>query len=205
MLTCLIRTAIIYLLLILALRTTGKRQIGELEITELVSTFLISEIAAAPIGNQEIPLSFAIFPILAIISFEVILSFLTTRSPFFKKLFLGSPIILIRRGHLEQKALAHARMSVEELLGELRQNGVADIDDAVYAILENNGKLSVSEHGIAHALIIDGAVKNEALAGAGRDEAWLHTAVRESGYALRDIFLFTVDDDGKINLIPKEP
>ncbi len=204
MLTCLIRTVIIYLLLVLALRTTGKRQIGELEISELVSTFLISEIAAAPIGNQEIPLSFAVLPILTIISLEVIVSFLTTRSAFMKKIFLGSPIVLIRRGHLQQKALAHARMSVEELLGELRQNGVVDIDDAAYAILENNGKLSVSEHGIAHALVIDGAIKKEALEGAGRDEAWLYTAVRKSGYALQDIFLFTVDDDGKINLIPKE-
>ena len=113
MATCLIRVLIIYVLLVLAIRTTGKRQIGELEISELVSAFLISEIASAPIGNQEIPLSFAILPILTIISLEIIISFLNTRSAFMKKLFLGSPIILIKRGKLQQKELSKARMSIE--------------------------------------------------------------------------------------------
>lgn len=222
MLTCLIRTVFIYLLLILAIRTTGKRQIGELEISELVSTFLISEVAAAPIGNQEVPLSFAVFPILTIISLEIIISFLATRSAIMKKLFLGSPIILIRRGKLQQKELSKARMSVEELLSELRQNGVTAIEEAAYAILENNGKLSVTPHakykpvtiedmklpapekGIAHAVIIDGAVKKEALRGAGLNDAWLDKTMRESGCKLKEIFLLTVDDLGEITVIKKE-
>ena len=143
MATCIIRTVIIYILLVLAIRTTGKRQIGELEISELVSTFLISELASMPIGNQEIPLSFAIVPILIIISLEVIISFCSTRSSVMKRIFLGSPSILIQRGKVKQKELSKARMSMEELLSQLRQNGVTTVEDADYAILENNGKLSV--------------------------------------------------------------
>lgn len=222
MLTCLIRTVIIYLLLVLAIRTTGKRQIGELEISELVSTFLLSEIASAPIGNQEIPLSFAILPILTIISLEVIVSFLTTRSPLMKKIFLGSPIILIRRGKLQQKELSKARMSVEELLSELRQNGVASIEEVTYAILENNGKLSVTpqaqykpltpadlqipaeESGIAHAIVVDGVIKKEALDGMGQNEAWLDKLLRWNKCRLEEVFLLTVDDLGKTCIIKKE-
>lgn len=222
MLTCLIRTVIIYLLLVLAIRTTGKRQIGELEISELVSTFLLSEIASAPIGNQEIPLSFAVLPILTIISLEVIVSFLTTRSPLMKKIFLGSPIILIRRGKLQQKELSRARMSVEELLSELRQNGAASIEEVAYAILENNGKLSVTPHakykpmtpgdlhlpapesGIAHAIVVDGIIKKEALDGAGKNEDWLNKILRKNQYKLEEIFLLTVDDMGGTCIIKKE-
>ena len=222
MATCLIRTVIIYILLVLAIRVTGKRQIGELEISELVSTFLLSEIASAPIGNQEIPLSFAILPIFTIIALEVIVSFLSTRSALMKKVFLGSPIVLIRRGKLQQKELSKARMSVEELLSELRQNGVTSIAEADYAILENNGKLSVTprakdkpatvgdlrlqaqERGIAHAVIVDGIIKRDALAGAGYNDAWLHAAVQKSGLSLREIFLFTVDDLGETDVIRKE-
>ena len=222
MATCLIRTVLIYILLVLAIRTTGKRQIGELEISELVSTFLLSEIASAPIGNQEIPLSFAILPIFTIISLEVIVSFLSTRSTLMKKIFLGSPIILIRRGKLQQAELSKARMSVEELLSELRQNGVTAIEEANYAVLENNGKLSVTPHakskpatvgdlklpiqesGIAHAVIIDGAIKKEALQGAGLSEAWVDQAIRKSGYQLKEIFLLTVDDRGKTHVIRKD-
>lgn len=222
MLTCLIRTALIYLLLVLAIRTTGKRQIGELEISELVSTFLLSEIASAPIGNQEVPLSFAILPILTIISLEVIVSFLTTRSPLMKKVFLGSPIILIRRGKLQQKELSKARMSVEELLSELRQNGASTIEEVAYAILENNGKLSVTpramhkpmtpgdlrlpapERGIAHAIVVDGIIKKEALDGSGQNEAWLDEILRKSKCKLREVFLLTVDDLGRTCIIKKE-
>ena len=222
MATCLIRVLIIYVLLVLAIRTTGKRQIGELEISELVSAFLISEIASAPIGNQEIPLSFAILPILTIISLEIIISFLNTRSAFMKKLFLGSPIILIKRGKLQQKELSKARMSIEELLGELRQNSVSSIAEVYYAILENNGKLSVipksqnrsvetgdlnldvEECGIAHAVIIDGTVKKEALEGSGLDEKWLDKAIKKENCKKEDIFLMTVDDIGKTNIIKKE-
>ena len=222
MATCLIRVLIIYLLLILAIRTTGKRQIGELEISELVSAFLISEIASAPIGNQEIPLSYAILPILTIISLEIIISFLNTRSAFMKKLFLGSPIILIRQGKLQQTELSNARMSIEELLGELRQNNVASIDEVYYAILENNGKLSVipkaqnktvetkdlklnvEESGIAHAVIIDGTVKKEVLRSTGLDERWLDKVIKNEKCKKSDIFLMTVDDLGKTNIIIKE-
>ncbi len=222
MLTCLIRTVIIYLFLVLAIRTTGKRQIGELEISELVSTFLLSEIASAPIGNQEIPLSFAILPILTIISLEVIVSFLNTRSALMKKLFLGSPIILIRGGRLQQKELSKARMSVEELLSELRQNGVASIEEVAYAILENNGKLSVTPHakhkpltpedlhlgaeesGIAHAIVVDGVIKKEALDSVGQSKDWLNKILRRNNYKLEEIFLLTVDDLGKTCIIKKE-
>lgn len=220
--TCLIRTVIIYFLLILAIRATGKRQIGELEISELVSTFLISEIASLPIGNQEIPFSYAVLPILTIISLEITISFLTTRSAIMKKIFLGSPIILIKRGRLQQKELSKARMSVEELLSELRQNGTPSIGEVDYAILENNGKLSVTpraknkpvtvsdlklnipETGIAHAIIIDGTVKKEALQGSGLSEEWLKKAIKESKLSLDEIFLMTVDDLGKTNVIKKE-
>lgn len=222
MLTCLIRTAIIFLFLVLMLRITGKRQIGELEISELVSTFLISEIASAPIGNQEIPLSFAIVPILTIISLEIIISFLSTRSALLKKIFLGSPILLIRRGELQIQELSKARMSVEELLSELRQNGITDVEEAEYAILENDGTLSVTpkakykpltpndlqlkvtETGIAHALIVDGTVKKDALRDSGKTAEWLTALLKKRGIRKRDVFLLTVNDSGKVHILRKE-
>ena len=222
MATCIIRTVIIYILLVLAIRTTGKRQIGELEISELVTTFLISELASMPIGNQEIPLSFAVVPILIIISLEVVISFCSTRSNIMKRIFLGTPSILIERGKVRQDELSKARMSLEELMSQLRQNGVTAIENADYAILENNGKLSVipraaaqpvtvkdlnlqvGESGIAHAVIIDGVLKKEALRGAGKSEVWLKEEIRKSKLEQKEIFLLSVDDLGKVYIIKKE-
>ncbi len=222
MTTCIIRTSIIYILLVLAIRLTGKRQIGELEISELVSTILISEIAAAPVSNQDVPLSFAIAPILIIISLEVIISFLATRSNIMKKLFIGSPSILIKRGKVQPRELSKARMSLEELLCELRVSGISSIEDVDYAILESNGKMSVTpraharnvtpadigvrveEVGIAHAVVVDGTVKKEALSGSYKDEAWLEREIKKAKLRLEDIFLMTVDDTDHIYIIKRK-
>ncbi|MBQ4556774.1 MAG: DUF421 domain-containing protein [Clostridia bacterium] len=222
MTTSVIRTCIIYILLVLAIRLTGKRQIGELEISELVSTILISEIAAAPVSNQDVPLSFAIIPILLIISLEVIISFLATRSNIMKKIFLGSPSVLIKRGEVQPKELSKARMSLEELLCELRVCGINTIEDVDYAILESNGKLSVTpkahartvtnadiklkadETGIAHAVVIDGTIKKEALEGSGKDRGWLDQEIKKAKLKLEDIFLLSIDDADNIYIIKRK-
>ena len=74
MLTILLRTLIIYLTLVVTMRVMGKRQLGELEVSELVTTLLLSEVASLPITNQDIPLAFAIVPVLTLMSLEVLLS-----------------------------------------------------------------------------------------------------------------------------------
>lgn len=222
MTTCVIRTLIIYILLILLLRVTGKRQIGELSISELVSTFLISELAANPISNQEIPLGFAVIPILLIISLEIIISFSAMRLKCCKKIFLGAPSVLIRAGKLQPRELSRARMSLEELLCELRQSNITAIEEVNYAILEINGKLSVipkadekpltpksvgltvADGGIAHALIVDGVINKKALDGACRTERWLQAQIKKSGVCAKDIFLLTADDSGHIYIIKRK-
>lgn len=222
MTTCVVRTLIIYILLVLAMRLTGKRQIGELEISELVSTIIISEIASNPIANHETPLSFAVIPIMLIISLEVIISFLATRSNIMKKIFVGSPSVLIRRGEIQPKELAKARISLEELLCQLRENGMNTIEDVNYAILESDGMLSVipkasaksvtpadlaldvKEVGIAHAVVIDGVIKKEALDGSGKTRAWLDGEIRKSGLNLKDIFLMSVDDANHVYIIKRK-
>ena len=85
MLTILLRTLIIYLTLVVTMRVMGKRQLGELEVSELVTTLLLSEVASLPITNQDIPLAFAIVPVLTLMSLEVLLSGLLLHVPVLKK------------------------------------------------------------------------------------------------------------------------
>jgi len=222
MTTTIIRTFIIYILLVIAMRMTGKRQIGELEISELVSTILISEIASAPISNHEVPLSFAIVPVLLIISLEIIISFLATRSNIMKKIFLGSPSVLIKRGEVQPRELSKARMSLEELLCQIRESGFTTMEDIYYAIMESDGtlsiipkasarnpttadlSLSVKESGIAHAVIIDGTIKKEALEGSGKSYAWLENEIKKSNLSLKEIFLLSVDDANHVYIIKRK-
>lgn len=219
----LIRTILIYFLLILVMRLSGKRQIGEIQLSELITTFLLSELASYPLTDPAIPFLHAVVPILTIVCLEIILSFLTTKSAFMKKLLDGKPSIIIRRGVLDQKEMLKMRLNLEDLLCELRLNGISAIADVEYAILEQNGQISVfpkeakrtvtlsdldmqkKESGIAHAIITDGHINRESLKNARKTEAWLVKTLRAEKIRHTDeVFLMTVDDGGDCKIVKKE-
>ena len=86
MVTALIRTVILYLILIVGLRLTGKRQIGELEPIELVLTMLLSDLASVPMQNFGIPLLNGLVPIVTLLSLSMLLSWCSLHSVRFRSL-----------------------------------------------------------------------------------------------------------------------
>lgn len=201
-----VRTLIIYLLVGVLLRLMGKRQIGELEVSELVSTFLISEIAALPIADPDIPLLNGLIPALFILVIEIIVSTAKNKTKKMKRLIEGDPVFLIYKGKLSQSALRDNRLSVNELISAARSSGAGRIEDINYAILEQNGQISVIKKGdeISHPIIIDGEIdeKGLALANVSRERIIAEAQIR--GMSIENIFLLTLSEDGAINIIRKE-
>ena len=202
-----IRTIIIYILLSLSMKIMGKRQIGELDVSDLISTLLISELAAIPIDDPDIPLFNAIIPILFIATLEIIIPALKNKSNKLKRYVEGSPAFIIFKGKLLQETLRENRISINELLGEIRMQGIGDIRDIDYCILEQNGKISIlkkanAKGNTANPLIIDGELnKNEI--------RLLEMAENEVLSLLGDtpaseVFLMTLDDSKALNIILKE-
>ena len=216
------RTVVIYLLLIIAMRLMGKRQIGELEVSELITTILLSEIASLPITSHEIPVMYAVIPIITLLSLEVIMSVLLIKFPSIKNLLSPRPNVIINKGKLDQKELKRIRMSTDELLCEIRRAGIADLSEVYYAIVEENGKLSVlpkvsakpptlsqigrpaDETGLAHIIISDGKVNKNGLSTVGMSEDDLDSYLRFTGEKKEDIFLLLKVDAGKYTVIKKE-
>ena len=221
MLTVFLRTAIIYFLLILAMRLMGKRQIGELEVSDLVTTLLISEIASLPITEPELPLAHAVIPLILLLSFEVIISFLVSRFPRLKFL-TARPSTLIRNGKISQSAMKNARISFDELFCELRNQGVYDLDEIEYAILEQNGRitviqkarfrqpsaedlgLKVKENGLFHIVIEHGRINRHGIELVGIRESDLRRELKKKKLEVSDVYLMTVNDAGKRTVIPKK-
>lgn len=201
-----VRTLIIYLFISVALKLMGKRQIEELEISELVSTLLVSEIAALPIADPNIPLLNAVIPVLLIVCLEIIISAAKNKSERLKRYVEGVPTFIIYRGKLRQGALAKNRISLNELMCELRIQGIGDIRDVYYAILEQNGKLSVFENKekITHSVIIDGETDEKALRSLGYDGIWVKKQLSAHRVRQDEVFLMTVDDGGVTYIIKKE-
>jgi len=222
MVTILFRTVIIYLILTVTMRIMGKRQLGELEPSELVTTFLLSEIASLPITNLDIPVMFAVIPIITLLSLEVFASVLLIKVPALKNLLSPRPNVLIDKGKLRQDELQKLRISTDEFLSELRQSGITDFSEVYYAILEENGKLSVipkakhspptakqmgipvSESGISHILVSDGKLNRHGIKTLGLTSADIKQYLTENSLSLGEVFLLTRNDGGYYNIILKE-
>ena len=203
MASILIRTVLIYILLSVFMKIMGKRAIGELDVFELITSLMLSELAAIPISDPDIPLFNAIIPILVIVSLEICISTFKNKSEALKKIVEGAPAFVIYKGNLIQRALVDNRISVNELLSEMRCQGIGTLGEVEYAIIEQNGSISFIKRGaggFAHPIVIDGEyVKAEKRT---RDET--ADILNQRGVLVDSVFLMTVDDSEKINIIIKE-
>ena len=224
MATAFFRTVILYMVLITGLRLTGKRQIGELEPNELVLTMLLSDLAAVPMQDFGIPLLNGVLPIVTILCLSVLMSLLSLRSVRFRSLVCGEPTVIIRHGEWQQKAMHRNRLTVDELMEELRCQGVTDLTAVKYAVLETSGQLSVllypkdqpltpQQAGVTVAddcflprvIINDGRLLRHNLRAAGYEEKWLLGQLKKAGAReAREVFLLTVDEAGSVVCILKE-
>lgn len=224
MATAFFRTLVLYLVLITGLRLTGKRQIGELEPNELVLTMLLSDLAAVPMQDFGIPLLSGVLPIAVILCMSMLLSFLSLRSVRFRALICGEPTVIIRQGVISQQAMRRNRLTLDELMEELRCQGVTDLQTVKYAVLETSGQLSVllypkeqaatprqmdlavaDDVFLPRIIINDGRLLHQNLRAAGREEKWLRDQLRRAGATdTKDIFLLTVDEAGTVVCILKE-
>lgn len=219
----LIRTLIIFLALIVAMRLMGKRQLGELELSELVVAVLIADIASIPLQNPSLPLSYGLIPLLVLFCCELIFSGLTYKSIHLRKLLYGRPNFIIERGRIAQQAMHRNRFTLDELTQELRNQGILDIASVEYAILETNGQLNIvlypaeqpvtakqlhlnpDDDGYFSILISDGRVLSNNLAQTGHDMRWLERELKQRhASGPEDVYLMMVNDAGSIYYAAKE-
>lgn len=219
----LLRTLIIYLVLTLAMRLMGKRQLGELQVSELISTLLLSEVAAIPIADPNLPLAYALIPVAFIFLLEILLPSLFFHLPKLRRLIEGTPSVLIENGVICQKELHKNRITPEEFYAILRTNGVFSPSDVSYAILEASGAISIflyakkqpptcddltpkirpAEPGIMHILVADGRVKENTLEKLKISPDEVQRMLKKEKIRLDEVYLFTIDDLGKTELIRK--
>ena len=222
MLVAYIRTVIVYLVLIAAVRLLGKRQVGQMEPSEFVVTMLIANLASIPLENTGIPLLSGVVPIVTVLGVELVLSALSLRSIALRKLLCGKPVILIENGNILQQNLRKTRVTIDELTGHLREKDVLDLKSVQYAILETNGNLSVFPYPkerpasardagvqarrqyLPLTVISDGKLLEENLQKANKDKAWVRRVLKSREATLEDTWLLTVDGGDNIVFFRRE-
>jgi uncharacterized membrane protein YcaP (DUF421 family) len=220
--TIIIRTLIIYGILIAAMRLMGKRQIGQLEVSDLVSTLLLSELAALPIENHDIPLIYSIIPTVLLMSIEIFTAALQGRFPRLKNLFSPRPSILIRMGQPDFAELKKCRMSSDELLIALRKSGTTDISEIAYAILEQDGSVSVlpkayakpatakdvaagnTESGMYRIIVDKGEFNDASLQDLGWSREKVSGIISNEQYSIHTLGLMIADEAGNYRIFTAE-
>lgn len=224
MLVLVIRTVILYLTIIIALRIMGKRQLGELQPSELVVAIMISDLASVPMQSIDIPLLAGIIPVFTLIVAEVIMSYISMKSKGFRKVLAGSPSIVIYKGEIIKQELSKLRFNIDDLIEELRLNGYHNIADVDTAIVETSGKLSIipkdkargatiedlnikspKPDGLPYIIITDGSFNALEVRRSGKNEAELKRLLKKNGAEkLSDILIASIDRSGKIYIQLKE-
>lgn len=195
------RALILYMLVFVVIRMTGKRQLSDLQPFDLIITLLLAELASEPSADMGIPLLYGIVPILALFLAQQIVAWLSLKFEGFRHVLCGRPLLLIARGVVNEQALRDARYTLNDLMEQLRAKDMFNLADVAYAILETNGDLSVLPKGPQQVptyealslaspdtqppflLIQDGKVHKEALRQAGYENQWLEKQLRKAGVA----------------------
>lgn len=207
MLVLIIRTLVLYFLVVTAMRIMGKRQIGEMQPSELVAAIMISDLASVPMQTIDIPLLAGIVPVLTLLVGEVVMSFASMKNKKIRKLVAGEPSIVIYKGKVNEQELRRLRFNLNDLMEQLRLAGYPDATKVDMAVIETNGQLSVLEKSqdqmseFPFMLISDGEVNKEELRRAKKDDKWLSKKV---GGSTKDIFLAILTEDGKLHIQRKE-
>ena len=196
----LIRTLLLYVMIIAAVRIMGKRQISELQTAELVVTLLISDIAAIPMQNTGQPVSSGIIPILVLVSCEIAASFFMVKNSRFRKLVAGKPQVVINNGTVDQAQMKRLRMSTEDLSEQLRQMKKPEKDQVSASMLG----IAVPDHGIDAVVISDGELSKFSLELCHLTEEWVMGVLNGQNLRLEDVFIMTANPKKKYYLIRKD-
>ena len=211
----LVRTLVLYFAVICAVRLMGKRQLGEMDPTELVVTILVSDLAAVPMQDLGIPLFFGLVPIAALVTLEVLLSILSLKSRFFRRLLNGQPAIIIRKGQLDLSKLRQLRLTTEDLVVALRKQSVTSVSDVKYGVIEPDGSLTIvltaemlslspKDTGLPLVVISDGQLVERSLGLLRLDRDAVVNRLRNRGLRPEEVFLMTLDDCGNMFVQKKE-
>lgn len=217
MLLLIIRTAILYLAVVLAMKAMGKRQVGQLQPFELVVVITISAMAAIAMEDVGVPLVNSIIPIITVMVLQVILSLINLKSEKARGIICGKPSIVVENGKIVEEELRRLRINVNDLLEQMRSKNYFNIADVEYAIFETNGQLSVipksqkravqpedlqietKYEGLPTTLIIDGKVNYNNLKKINLDENWLKTELSKFGINdIREVFFASLDTLGNL-------
>lgn len=185
-----LKTIFMYFFVIFVYRLMGKKEVGQLSIVDLIVSILIAELIALSIESKDPNILISVVPILVLVLVQMLISYITLKNERIRDLIDGKPTIIIKNGKLNFTEMSKLRYSLDDLLTQLRLQGVKSIDKVKYAVLENNGDLSVFKDDSDYPLplILDGVIDYEVLKEINKDYNWILNILKNKNLLLEDVF-----------------
>ena len=221
-----LRIAIGFIVLFSMARWSGRKEISQMTFFNLVSAIAFGSLAAALVVNPSVSITNGIIALLGWAAFTVLTDLIHLKSKKARKLLIGDPVIVIKKGEIMEDALRQTRLDADSLLAKLREKSIFSFSDVDYAIFETDGKLSVlkkeskqsvtkSDMKIALStepfvplstqLVAEGQVNVQNLAKMMKDQTWLDQQLQQAGVqSLDEVFYAEVQPDGKLYIDKRE-
>ena len=208
-----IRTAVIFIVLLVIMRLMGKRQIGEMQPFELVITLLIAELACIPMADVSIPLLYGIISVLTIFVLHEIMTLLDLKIKPLKSFISGKPSVVVNKNGIDDYQLKRNNLDVSDLIGSLRTAGYFSLDAVDYALYEANGTFSALprqdyeelQTSLPLVVIDNGKYDKKNLEITGLEQSFFDGILKEQGVKrVKDVLVLTADGTGKIYLQSKK-
>lgn len=184
------KTIFMYFFIIFVYRLMGKKEVGQLSIVDLIVSILIAELIALSIQEENKSIFISVVPIIVLVGVQMLISYITLKNDKLRNIIDGKPTIIIKNGKLNFTEMSKLRYSLDDLLTQLRLQGVKSIDKVKYAVLENNGNLSVfrDDSDYPLPLILDGVINYTTLKEIKKDYDWLINILKKKNMELDEIF-----------------
>ncbi|WP_077618931.1 DUF421 domain-containing protein [Bacillus sinesaloumensis] len=210
-LTIIVRTVLLYFILLTIFRLMGKREIGELSLLDLVVFMMIAEMAVMAIEQTKDPIMHSVVPMVLLMGIQYVLALLSLKSKKIREIIDGRPSVIINKGKIDEHVMRKQRYNLDDLLMQLREKNVKSLADVEFAILESSGELSVLEkdknktteptdYSIDLPLILDGEVQRDHLKQVNKTEFWLWSELKKLGYTELKKISYCSYNNGKLHV-----
>lgn len=181
------KTILCYFFILFCLKIMGKREIGEISAFDIVVFFIISELFSLSLNEPEHSILRSIIPVSIIVLLQLVTALISLYVPKFRSLMEGKKSYLIYKGVIQQNEMKRQRYTIEDMMAQLRMKEIQTPQDVEYAILENNGELTIIKKDNCimlspDPLIMDGKINKTALARITKDEVWLVEELKKLGF-----------------------
>ncbi len=195
------RTLLFYVIITIVYRFMGKREVGELSILDLIVSILIAELAAIAIDKYNESIFLAIIPMIALVIIQILVAKVSLKNSNVRSVLEGEPSVIINRGKVDFQVMLEQRYNLDDLLTQLRSQGIRSIEEVDYAILETSGKLSVFEKdqkkigAYPLPVILDGKIQEDVLLQIKKSKEWLFDTLEEENVKCENVFYAFFRDD----------